>query len=264
MRETDPPTPSARFSGLGTLRQAIGRSRGTEPGALTRQLKGDLDWIVMKAMEKDRTRRYDTANGLADDLRSYLAHEVVRARPPSAGYRLQKFVQRHTVGVASAAGLAVIVVAFAGAMTLQARLISRARDRAEQEAAKARAVNAFMRETLLAPDPVAGLGRDVTVAHALGVAARKLDRAFPNQPEVEANARSAIGWAFFQLGRYDEAEPLLEQALAIRRRLLGPEHPDLAESLDQWAQLKRVRTRYEEAETLSREALAMRRSFLGP
>src|SRR5260370_30651666 len=99
--ELDPPRPSTRLS-TAEDRPNIAANRSIEPDRLARSLQGELDWVVMKALEKDRDRRYDSANGLARDLQRYLADEVVEARPPSAGYRLRKFVRRHRVQVIAA------------------------------------------------------------------------------------------------------------------------------------------------------------------
>src|SRR5262249_6580358 len=100
IREVEPPRPSARLSTSQTL-ASLAAVRGTEPARLTRLVRGELDWLVMKALEKDRTRRYETANAFAADVQRYLAGEPVQAVPPSAGYRLKKFVRRHRVGVAA-------------------------------------------------------------------------------------------------------------------------------------------------------------------
>ena len=94
VREVEAPRPSAKLSTIDAL-PSVAANRGTEPAKLSKLMKGELDWVVLKALEKDRTRRYDTANGLARDIQRYLADEVVEARPPSAGYRLKKFVRRH-------------------------------------------------------------------------------------------------------------------------------------------------------------------------
>ena len=107
IRESDPPTPSKRLSTLGDARRPTSRSTATSSRPRCRKLlRGDLDWIVMKALEKDRTRRYETAHGLARDIERHLSDEPVRARPPSAGYRLKKFVRKHRSRAASAAVLA--------------------------------------------------------------------------------------------------------------------------------------------------------------
>src|SRR5205807_716966 len=103
IREEEPPVPSARVSTAEAL-PSLAASRGTEPAKLTRLLRGEIDWIVMKALEKERSRRYETANGLAADIQHYLADEPVQAGPPSAGYRLRKLIKRNK-GRVLAAGL---------------------------------------------------------------------------------------------------------------------------------------------------------------
>ena len=115
IREQEPSKPSTKLSTAEGLADP-GRERGTEPAKLTRLVRGELDWIVMKAMEKDRDRRYETANGLALDLQRYLADEVVEARPPSAGYRLRKFVRRNRGPVLTSVALAVSLVGGVGAV----------------------------------------------------------------------------------------------------------------------------------------------------
>src|SRR5262249_29107644 len=94
IREEEPPKPSTRLSSTGEL-PSVAAQRCTEPAKLTKLVRGELDWIVMKALEKDRNRRYETANGFAMDVQRYLADEAVIACPPSSGYRLRKFVRRH-------------------------------------------------------------------------------------------------------------------------------------------------------------------------
>jgi len=94
VREVGSPKPSRRVS-TAENRASVAACRGTEPAKLSKLMKGELDWVVMKALEKDRARRYETANGLARDIQRYLADELVEARPPSTGYRLKKFVRRH-------------------------------------------------------------------------------------------------------------------------------------------------------------------------
>src|SRR5262245_36923623 len=138
IREQEPPRPSARLSTSHTL-ASIAAVRGTEPARLTRLVRGELDWLVMKALEKDRARRYETANAFAADVQRYLAGEPVLAVPPSAGYRLRKFVRRHRVGVLTALGFAMLLLAGAGVSTWQAVVATQAereastqRDRASE------------------------------------------------------------------------------------------------------------------------------------
>jgi WD40 repeat protein/serine/threonine protein kinase len=115
IREVEPPTPSRRLNTLGEdERTTIARLRGIAPAQLFILFRGDLDWIIMRCLEKDRTRRYDTANGLAMDIQRYLRHEPVVARPPSTGYLLQKWVRRHRVGFAAAAAVGCSLLAGLG------------------------------------------------------------------------------------------------------------------------------------------------------
>ena len=117
IREKDPPTPSTRVSGLGEDLVEVARDRNIEPGTLPRLLRGDLDWIVMRALEKDRARRYSTASELAADIGRHLRHEPVTASPPSVPYRLRKFVRRHRIGVAAGAVVALALLIGMGGMT---------------------------------------------------------------------------------------------------------------------------------------------------
>jgi len=100
IREEEPPKPSLRLSSSRERLPAISAQRRLDPEKLTKVVQGELDWIVMKALEKDRQRRYETANDFAEDIQRHLAHEPVLAGPPTAMYRTRKFVRRHRVGVA--------------------------------------------------------------------------------------------------------------------------------------------------------------------
>jgi serine/threonine protein kinase/tetratricopeptide (TPR) repeat protein len=145
VREVEAPRPSVKLSSIDTLAN-VAANRGTEPAKLSRLMKGELDWVVLKALEKDRTRRYETANGLARDIQRYLADEVVEARPPSTGYRLRKFARKNRVALTTAAVIAVLLVAGSAVATWQAIRATRAeaqsrrdRDRAEEGFRQARA-----------------------------------------------------------------------------------------------------------------------------
>jgi eukaryotic-like serine/threonine-protein kinase len=113
IREEEPPRPSARLSSSETL-ASIAATRRTEPARLTRLVRGELDWIVMKCLEKERSRRYETANALARDLERYLHGDVVEARSPSAGYRVRKFIRKHRVGISTVSAFVGLLIAAAG------------------------------------------------------------------------------------------------------------------------------------------------------
>ncbi|NIQ90563.1 MAG: serine/threonine protein kinase, partial [Deltaproteobacteria bacterium] len=156
IREDDPPKPSTRFSTLGDdPSTASAKCRRTELPALRRELSGDLDWITMKALEKDRTRRYGSPQELAADIERYLHDEPVLATPPSVAYRARKFVRRHTWGVAVAVVGVVALVAFAATMAIQANRIAGERDIAEQARRDLAAVVEFQSGMLGQTDPAA-------------------------------------------------------------------------------------------------------------
>lgn len=232
-------------------------------GTLDKAWSGDVEAIVSKSLEKDRDDRYQSAAELAADLRRHLSNEPVEARPLTTLYQLKKFAARHRTLVRGAAATTVALLGGLAATSYFMVQAQAQRDRAEREAAKAETINEFMEETLLAPDPMSGLGRDVTVAEALARAAARVDSTLGGEPESAATARAAIGWAYLRLGRYEEAEPLLLAALREREALLAGDDSDVAESIFQWASLLGATGRYDEAEPLHRTALAVRRDHPG-
>jgi non-specific serine/threonine protein kinase/serine/threonine-protein kinase len=263
IREEAPPRPSTRVSTLGDRSSEAARRRRTDPSALRRELTGDLDWITMKALEKDRTRRYGSPQELAEDLRRHLRHEPVLAGPPSTWYRTRKFARRHTTAVvASAAGLFVLVV-FAVTMTLQAGRVARERDRANREAEARAYVSEFLKGLFAVSDPGEARGNSITARELLDEGAEKIDGMLEDQPETRAELMSTMGEVYTNLGLYPQAEPLLEQALGIRRHVLGDEHPDTLTAMNTLAALYWHRGRFDEAEPLFLEALPTRKRVLG-
>ena len=257
LREHDPPLPSARITTAKSPKE-LAESRRTDIGHLRRALRGDLDWIVLKAMARERASRYETANGLALDLERHMRNEPVSARPPTAAYRTRKFVRRHRVGVAFGAVLLGMLLGFAVAVGLQARRVAHERDRAEAEAAKAAAVARFLQETLGAADPWES-GRDQSVREVLRGAADKVEASFKDQPLVAAAVRRTIGQAYFGLGRFKESEALLRSALEIRTAELGPDRQEVAESLGDLSRLLGRLSRFDESVALARRAVAIQR-----
>ncbi len=227
-----------------------------------RRLDRDLETIVGKGLEKEADRRYGSAGELRDDVDRYLASQPILARSPSAAYQLSKMVQRNRLGAAFAATVLVLLVAFAVTATVQSRAVARQRDRAEEEAAKALAVNRFMSETLSAANPW-GAGYDVSVVEALDDAAERIATSFPNQPLVEAEVRNTIGTAFRNLGNYDRAQLLLEAAFEARTRLLGDDAPETINTLSALAELAWRDSRYDEAVERGRDLLERHRRVYG-
>ncbi len=270
IREVDPPRPSTRLTTVGgeSGRDARPSSLG-EPRALGRRLRGDLDWIVMKAMDKDRTRRYASASSLANDLRRHLNDEPVSAGPPTAAYRLSKFVRRNRAVVLSGAvvatalaGSAVASSVFALGQARERRAAVDAKERARLEAAKATASQEFLADMLSAADPVKTDRRDLTVREALDQASERIDSAFREAPEVEASLRNTLGATYHSLGLVDQAERHLGLALAMHRAGPGGGATiELAEALGQMARLRIEQGRYPEAEGLAKEAIAVYESL---
>jgi serine/threonine protein kinase/tetratricopeptide (TPR) repeat protein len=248
IRDEVPPPPSARLSDPKLLRSA----------------RGDLDWVVMKALEKDRTRRYETVNGLARDLERYLAGQPVDAAPPSFSYRIGKFARRHRMGLLTAAAFTALLVA---GIVVSSRTAIRA-SRAEQEAL---AVNNFLQNDLLAqasaaaqagpgtkPDP------DLKVRAALDRAAVRIPGKFQREPEVEAAIRDTIGQTYLDLGLYPEARKQLERALDLHRAVLGAENPKTVKTMSYLARTDFLQGRYAPAEAQYGQTLALSRRILGP
>jgi eukaryotic-like serine/threonine-protein kinase len=262
IREVDPPPPSSRISTLGEGAVAIAHHRRAEPPTLLRQIRGELDWITMRAIEKDRTRRYQTASELAADIARYLDGEAVVAGPPRAAYRLRKTLHRHKafVGAASAVFLA-LALGLAVSTTLYVRA-ERARSREEKQTRKAERINQFLQDMLASARP-SEKGRDVTVREVLDDAARQVERGLAAEPEVLASVHGTLGSTYMALGLFPEAETQLRRALELRRSALGESHPDVASSMDDLAALMLEKGDYAAAEPLFRDALAMNRRLLG-
>jgi non-specific serine/threonine protein kinase/serine/threonine-protein kinase len=174
-----------------------------------RQLDADIETILLKALEKDTSDRYQSTLALAEDIERYLTDLPILAHPPSAMYQLRKAVARHKVGFGFVTTVFFLVVALAVVMTVQSGRIARERDRAENEAAKAQSINEFLQGILEAADPRHGAGRNVTVIDALDTAVEKIDESFWNEPEIEAAVRHTVGTTYRNLGRLKQAEELL-------------------------------------------------------
>jgi non-specific serine/threonine protein kinase/serine/threonine-protein kinase len=261
IREVDPPRPSTRVSSLGDASSDSARNRRVEVNTLERELRGDLDWITMKALEKDRTRRYGSPDELAADLRRYLDNQPIEARPPSTVYRARKFVRRHQVGVAFATLLGLSLVTLAGTATWQARQIAQERDRANREAQAATAALGFLTDLFEISDPGEARGNTITAREVLDRGAAEIEDSFHDQPDVQARLLGTIGEVYRSLGLYDPAEQSLRAALEIRRR--GDDALERAAALASLGMLLRDRAQYAEAEALVREALDIRRRERG-
>ena len=192
---------------------------------LDRGLRGDVETIVRKALEKEKARRYASAAELAADVKRYLDYEPITARPPSTWYQLRKFARRNKVLATSAVAILLVVSAAAIGMTWQSIRATRARDQAQRESITANAVKEFMIQVLAAADPDRGGGQTRTLADALDHAVAQIAPKLGADPIAEAAAREAIAQSYQGLGALEKALPLAERALELRRRHMGPDDP---------------------------------------
>ncbi|MHC4521476.1 MAG: tetratricopeptide repeat protein, partial [Planctomycetota bacterium] len=259
IREEDPKTPSTRLSKIAAEESAkLAQLRRTDVRTLSRRLHGDLDWITLKAMEKDRTRRYASVGEFAADIRRHLSSEPVLAGPPGALYRLRKYIRRHQ---ALATGLAAVFLALlAGIAGIVAFAV-----KADRQARTAQAVTDFLGEDLLGSVALQqAMSQTVTVESIVAAAAERLEGQFVDRPLVEASIRQYLGKTYIELGDYRQAEPHLERACAARRRQLGDRDLLALDSMSQLGRLHLLQGRYTEAEPLLARALESRRRLLGP
>jgi serine/threonine protein kinase/tetratricopeptide (TPR) repeat protein len=283
IREEEPIRPSARMSTLGVRADPVSINRQSDPKRLVRQFHRELDWIVMKCLEKDRARRYETANGLARDVQRYLDDEPVEACPPSPAYRLHKFARTHRRllgGVAAFALLLAVATVVSTRQAVRATLAERAagleRDkaraekaRADEQVAIARAVNDFLQKDLLGQADIANQAagkernKNITVREVLDRAALGIEARFRGQEQTAAAVRLTLGTAYRALGEYPEAQKHLDRSLQLREHELGPNHPETLESLQALAGLNTDRGLYAEAERFYQQVLGSRRANLG-
>ncbi len=223
LRDRDPLKPSSRYTQLGDTQDEIAKARRTDAQHLTRQLTGDLDWIAMKAIEKDRTRRYETANALSMDCRRYLAHEPVLARPPSAGYLFKRFVRRNRLGVAAGSIAVLAVLGGTAAATLgylrateaeltalQALAEAEAqRERAEREATTTQRISEFLIGLFRATDPIEADDEIPTTLDIVDRGVERIHEELADEPEARAPLMRMLANVYVNLGRGDQARPLL-------------------------------------------------------
>jgi serine/threonine protein kinase len=264
LREQDAPRPSTKVRTLGAQSATIAHNRGTDPPTLTRQLRGDPDAIVLKALEKDRARRYATPAELAADIGRCLRHEPVLAHSPSAAYRTRKYIRRHRIGVAVAAAVAVLLVAVAVAQALAVARITRERDRATRERDRADRVTTFMTDMFKVSDPSAARGNSITAREILDKASKEIDPGLSKDPELQAQMMDVMGEVYDKLGLYLQAQSLLTRAVDVRRQVLGPQYLDTLWSMHNLAVVLQHEGRYAEAEKLDRETLEIDRRVMGP
>ena len=264
LREDEAPCPSTKLRTLGGQVSTTAQDRGADPATLARQLRGDLDAIALKALEKDRSRRYGSPSDLAADIERYLNHEAVLAVPPSATYRARKFARRYR-GALLTIGAFMLVLILAAAISIRQSI------RANSESAVARAVSDFLLSDLLSQasiyDPEAPIAKgdpNLKVRTLLDRAGARIAGRFQRQPEVEAAIRDTIGQTYLRLGLQSEARKQFERSLDLCFKALGNENPKTIKTRSRLAVAAGGEGRYAQAESLLGQVLAAQRRVLGP
>jgi non-specific serine/threonine protein kinase/serine/threonine-protein kinase len=256
LRDQDAPRPSTRLRTLGGDSAVTAQNRGTALPTLTRQLQGDADAIALKALEKDRRRRYASPSELAADLERYLRNEPVSAHPPSRAYRARKYIRRHRVGVGLASAVVLLLLGFAIAQAVELRTIRKERDRADR-------ITGFMTDMFKVSDPSEARGNDIRVREVLDKASTQIVNGLANEPEDQARLMQVMGDVYRNLGLYPQSESLTRRALAIDTRVLGANDPGTLKSMDTLSGLLTDESRYPEAEKMARETLERRTHVRG-
>jgi len=226
------------------------------PGPLAARLRGELDWIVVKAIEKEPSRRYASVRDFELDVRRFLQREPIDAAPPGTSYLVRKFVRRHRVGVVAAGLVFVGLTLFAGALAAQARRTAIARTRAER-------VSDFLERLLTVSDPNTAQGSQLTLREVMDQGAEAAERDLRSEPEVQSQLLFSMGRAYTSLGLYGQAQTLLTRSIEIRKAVLGNDHPDTLASRYALGRLYRIQEHNGEAEALLRKVVEAQRRVLG-
>ena len=263
--EEDPTPLGQRLGQIGNRASCVAQARRTDVPALGRKLRGDLDWITRKALERDRSRRYGSPTELESDLTRHLQHEPVLVGPPSTGYRMRKFARRHRAGVV--AGSLVVLALVAGIVGTTAGMLQaiEARGAEARQARIARAVNDFLNTDVLGGvDPLVARDPGVTLREVLDAAAGRIGSAFPDDPQVRAALQLTMGLSYFDLGELEKSEGQLTAALETLRRTVGEDAVETVRALAVLGAVLGKQGRLTEAEPMLRAGLDGQRRVLGP
>jgi serine/threonine protein kinase len=282
IREEEAPRPSTRLSSLGDSASVLAGNRGLDVKRLAQLLAGDLDWVVMKALEKDRNRRYDTPRSFAEDIERYLRREAILARPPSRLYKVKKFAQRHRAAVLTAMAITALLLGGiaiaswqalratrAGAAALAAAAAEKqAKVEAQTREAETNVVLQFVENEIIAAarpgGQEGGQGYKVTLRKVLEKALPVVEKSFAKEPLIEARLRMTLGISFGRLGDGRTAAQQFERARALYLRHRGPDHPDTLASMHNLANSYHDLGRHAEALKLREATLELRKTKLGP
>jgi len=257
LREDEPPSPSTKLSTGLQISTKAADNRSTHPKQLVTLIRGDLDWIALKALEKDRARRYGTPSELANDIHRFLNHEPVEAHAASTIYRLTKYAQRHRAGIAVASALVLLLAAFGVTEFLQVRHITRERDRANR-------IADLMVGMFKVSDPNEARGNSVTAREILDKGSKEIATGLSKDPDVQSDLMQTMARTYVNLGLFSVAQGLAETALKNRQRTLGAENPKTLQSMNQLGWILDREGRDREAEKLTRQALTIEKRVVGP
>jgi eukaryotic-like serine/threonine-protein kinase len=264
IREEDPPRPSARLSRQIRMDSVDAKlpnptAQRQRQQALPSTLRGDLDWIVMKAIEKDRERRYDSPASLARDIARYLSGDAVHAAPPSSIYKARKFVRRNRFAVAAVGTIAASLVVGALGFAWQARLAGVQRDAALAAQQRAENTTEFIAAVLQSSHPnTPGGGESTTVVQAMQKAITDMDAGrFQNDPQTDASLRMTIGGVLESFGRIESARGLYEHSLKTLQTQHPGDHPLVLQAMSKLAYMEYASLHYDESNRLAESALAM-------
>jgi serine/threonine protein kinase len=247
LHEHDPERPSTKVSSSKKTSTSRAEVRSTDPRQLALSLRGDLDLITLKALEKDRNRRYGGPSDLAADIERFLENRPVLARPASTRYRLQKYLQRHRLAVVLTSAAALLFVSFAIVQAVQLRRTTQERDRADR-------VAEFMTQMFEVSDPSEARGNSVTAREILDRSSAEIDKSLGRDPELRASMMFLMGSVYQSLGLYAKAQSLLEQTLQIDRRTFGSANEHTIATLSALALVLASQGQHGEAEKLARES----------
>jgi serine/threonine protein kinase len=267
IREVEPPPPSSRISTSAAL-PSLAASRQVEPARLSRLVRGDLDWIVMKALAKERERRYTSAIGLADDLERHLNHEPVSAGPPTAAYRFRKFVRRNRARVTAAALVLLALVLGVVGTTLGLFEARRQRQQAEKRLAQVTRMYDILISIFqdLNPHNAQKDGKPLSavLGERLERATTEIEGEATGDPRAVARMQGTLGISLVRLGYPDRAIKLFTKARDTFAAALGPDHPDTLKSMNNLAISYHDAGQHDPAIKLLEEVLALRRAKFGP
>jgi tetratricopeptide (TPR) repeat protein len=252
LREVQPPKPSTRLDTLAEEGTDIAKHRQTEPGALSKLMRGDLDWIVMKAIEKDRTRRYQSASELAADIERYLHRQPILAGPPSVIYKLRRFVSRHQLGVV--AGILIAAAMLFGLISATIGLVE-----ARQEAERSQTIVDFLEELFISTDPEQAMAREVDVGRVMATA-REL---FGDDHATVAAILSSRALQLQSSGELESAERAYRESLRIWREQLGEDNINVGTTLSRLGLLLLTKGDDQAAEEAFRESLRITKALRG-